>query len=101
MNWPQGVPQPARDDMVKVMMTEEMARAFEERCLGNHTRGHTYLAGPVHFSEGDSPTYFIGVGESEEPDMESPQKGTRCGWCGGHLRDGECDTCGNRGGLPK
>ena len=40
-----------------------MARRFEERVLGHNTVGHTYLAGPVIFSDDDVPTYIIGVGD--------------------------------------
>jgi hypothetical protein len=52
---------PAPEDVVQVLMTEKMARHFERECLGYHTVGHTYLAGPVLLSEDDSPTYIIGV----------------------------------------
>jgi hypothetical protein len=62
MEFPQGAPQPAPDDMVQVLMTEKMARNFEKRCLGTaHTQGDTCLSGPLLFSEDDVPTYIIGV----------------------------------------
>lgn len=62
--YPKGVAKPKPDDMVQVLMTEEMARRFEQRVLGKgNTRGHTYLSGPLTFSEDDLPTYIIGVGE--------------------------------------
>lgn len=58
----QSVPRPATNDVVQVLMTEEMARRFEERCLGlRNTCGDTYLSGPMKFSEDDLPTYIIGV----------------------------------------
>jgi hypothetical protein len=60
-DFPQGVSKPKPNDMVSVMMPEEMARVFEERCLGTNTAGRTYLAGPVIFSEDDLPSYFIGI----------------------------------------
>jgi len=47
--------------MVSVLMTEKMARVFEQRCLGEHTVGRTELAGPMIFSEDDVPTYIIGL----------------------------------------
>jgi hypothetical protein len=59
--WPRPAPQPEPDDIVQVMMRESMARVFEERCLGDNTRGHTYLAVPLLFREDDFPTYIIGV----------------------------------------
>lgn len=62
-DFPIGAPKPKSDDMVQIMMTEEMARAFEERCLGKHTAGDTELAGPLLFSEDDMPTYIIGLKE--------------------------------------
>lgn len=57
--WPKGAPKPGPDDVVAVLMTETMARTFEERCLGVHTRGFTKLAGPLFFAEDDVPTYII------------------------------------------
>jgi hypothetical protein len=60
-NFPRGAPKPAPGDVVAVLMTEEMARTFEARCLGAHTRGPTELAGPMLFREDDVPTYIIGV----------------------------------------
>ncbi len=63
-SWPQGITRPEPSEVVQVMMTEEMARRFEVRCLGRgNTVGHTYLAGPMKFSEDDLPTYMIGTGE--------------------------------------
>lgn len=62
--YPKGAPKPEPNDVVQVMMTETMARNFEKRCLGKgNTRGHTYLSGPLLFSDDDLPTYIIGVGE--------------------------------------
>jgi hypothetical protein len=63
--WPKGAPEPGPDDTVAVLMTESMARTFEQRCLGTHTVGFTRLAGPLFFCEDDVPTYIIGVGESQ------------------------------------
>lgn len=58
----QGAPKPGPKDMVQVLMRENMARIFEQRCLGKgNTVGDTYLSGPVLFSEDDIPTYIIGV----------------------------------------
>lgn len=52
----------ADDDAVQVLMTERMARMFEERCLGKgNTRADTCLSPPVKFSEDDLPTYIIQV----------------------------------------
>jgi len=59
--FPKGCAQPVGDDVVQVLMSENMARRFEARCLGGHTRGDTYLAGPVRFSKDDLPTYIIGT----------------------------------------
>lgn len=59
--WPKPVARPAADEVVAVLMSEEMARRFEERCLGENTVGQTHLAGPVLFREDDVPTYIIGV----------------------------------------
>lgn len=60
--WPKGTTLPGPNDTVQVLMTEEMARRFEARCLGDNTRGHTHLAGPLLFREDDLPTYIIGIG---------------------------------------
>lgn len=65
MNYPQGTRKPAPNDVVAVMMTEDMARRFEKRCLGPNTRGWTELAGPLIFREDDVPTYIIGIGEEK------------------------------------
>lgn len=60
--WPKGAPRPAPSDIVQVLMSEEMARRFEARCLGpTNTRGNTSLAGPLLFGEDDLPTYIIDV----------------------------------------
>lgn len=57
-----GCSQPKLDDTVQIIMTERMARHFEERCLGqSNTVGNTCLAGPILFSEDDLPTYIIGL----------------------------------------
>jgi hypothetical protein len=65
MSWPRITTQPANGDMVQVVMTEEMARRFEQRCLGfGNTRGDTRLSLPLLFREDDLPTYIIdAVGE--------------------------------------
>lgn len=49
------------EDTVQVVMSEEMARRFEARCLGRgNTVGETRLSPPIKF-EGDLPTYIIEV----------------------------------------
>ena len=54
---------PGSQDVVQVVMSEEMARRFEARCLGiGNTRGHTRLSPPLLFREDDLPTYIIEVG---------------------------------------
>lgn len=74
MNGPKGTKRPAPDDVVQVLMTEDMARRFEERCLGLNTAGPTQLAGPLLFGPDDVPTYIIGVGHSgEDPTREMPR----------------------------
>jgi len=60
------VEQPASEDVVQVLMSEEMARRFEEACLEFHTKGYTKLSPPVQFGEDDVPTYIIQVGETED-----------------------------------
>lgn len=60
--WPKGAPRPGPGDVVQALMTEEMARRFEARCLGKNARGETHLSGPLRFSSDDLPTYIIGVG---------------------------------------
>lgn len=57
---------PPPETVVCVMMTEDMARRFEQACLGNYTHGFTRLTGPLLFSEDDLPTYIIGVGDEQE-----------------------------------
>lgn len=61
--WPKGTKRPTDpEDTVQIVMSEEMARRFEERCLGvTNTRGDSYLAGPLLFHEEDLPTYIIGL----------------------------------------
>lgn len=45
-------------------MTETMARAFEERCLGKgNTVGDTRLSPPLLFGDDEIPTYIIEAGE--------------------------------------
>lgn len=62
VDFPKGCPKPEEKDTVQVLMTEEMARNFEKRCLGRgNTVGDTYLAGPLLFSDDDLPTYIIGI----------------------------------------
>jgi hypothetical protein len=61
--WPRPTGRPAPADVVQVLMTEEMARRFEERCLGSHTRGFTRLSPPLLFGADDVPTYIIRVDE--------------------------------------
>lgn len=53
-------PQPGQ--VVQVVMTEYMARLFETRCLGRHTKGWTQLSPPMFFGDDDVPTYIISVG---------------------------------------
>lgn len=61
-SWPRGATRPkSGSGIVQVLMTEDMARCFEARCLGDSTRGRTYLAGPLLFTEDDLPTYTIGI----------------------------------------
>ncbi len=63
--WPKSAPSPTPTDMVAVLMSESMARTFEQRCLGQHTRGETDLAGPLLFCKDDVPTYIIGITDAE------------------------------------
>jgi hypothetical protein len=58
-DWPRVTAAPARSDVVQVLMTEDMARRFEQRCLGPNTRGWTQLSPPLLFREDDVPTYII------------------------------------------
>jgi hypothetical protein len=61
--YPQGTTRPEPGDVVQVLMTEEMARRFEARCLGReNTKGDTSLSPPLKFSEDDLPTYIIDIG---------------------------------------
>jgi hypothetical protein len=70
--WPKGAPQPEPGDVVAVLMTEEMARRFEQRCLGRgNTVGDTHLAGPMLFREDDVPTYIIGVRDDSASPMRT------------------------------
>lgn len=65
-DYPRGCKKPAFSDTVQVMMTEQMARMFERRCLGiGNTVGDTTLVGPVVFASDDLPTYIIGVTDAE------------------------------------
>lgn len=59
--WPKGTSRPGPKDVVQVLMTEEMARRFERRCLGMNTMAETGLTGPVLFRADDLPTYMIGL----------------------------------------
>ena len=60
---PRIVPQPKDDDGVQVLMTEDMARRFEERCLGKgSTVGDSRLSPPIQFGDNDIPCYIIEVG---------------------------------------
>lgn len=70
--WPKGAPKPESDDMVAVLMTERMARIFEQRCLGHHTAGESLLMGPLLFSEDDVPTYIIGITDAEAARRRGP-----------------------------
>lgn len=55
-SFPKSVARPSSDDdIVQVLMTEQMARTFEERCLGPNAS----LVGPIVFSDDDVPTYMI------------------------------------------
>ena len=61
-DWPRPVPTPGPDEMVAVVMSEMMARRFEELCLGQgNTVGPSYLSGPMLYFDGDLPTYVIGT----------------------------------------
>lgn len=65
--FPVGAGSQPPDATVQVLMTEEMARRFEQECLGKgNTKGDTYLAGPLLFDEEDVPTYIIGVRDLHE-----------------------------------
>lgn len=55
--YPRRAPKPEPEDTVAVLMTEKVARRFEARCLGAYSE----LAGPMLFSEDDTPTYIIGL----------------------------------------
>ena len=66
--WPRRVePSPGPDDVVQIVLPERLARVFEERCLGSHTRGHTRLSAPCKFSEDDLPSYIIEVTDDRFP----------------------------------
>lgn len=66
-HWPKLAPVPQPTDVVQVLMTEEMARRFEERCLGaGNTQGHTSLSRAVLFGPDDLPTYIISVAHGGE-----------------------------------
>jgi hypothetical protein len=71
--WPKTTAEPGPDDVVQVLMTEKMARRFEERCLGANTRGHTELSPPLLFREGDVPTYIIAVGGRQSGAVSEPE----------------------------
>jgi hypothetical protein len=58
-DWPKVTTKPEPEDVVQVLMTEDMARRFEERCLGVNTVGDTRLSSPLLFREDDVPTYII------------------------------------------
>ncbi len=57
--FPKSTTKPDPQDIVQVLMTEKMARLFEERVL-NVDEGFK-LAGPLIFSDDDLPTYIIEV----------------------------------------
>lgn len=59
--YPKRTDPPEGADVVQVLMTEDMARVFERRCLGQHTVGETRLSPPLVFSADDLPTYIIEV----------------------------------------
>lgn len=64
------------DDLVQVVMTKDMAKVFEDKCLGKkHTIGDTYLAGPMKFSAGDLPTYIIGVKGNRNIELLTREEG--------------------------
>lgn len=63
--WPKVATQPAADEVVSVLMTEEMARNFEKRCLGDNTRARTKLSPPLRFGPEDFPTYIIHIDDQE------------------------------------
>lgn len=55
-------PAPAPEDIVQVVMTERMARRFEQQCLGRgNTVGETSLSPPMFFGDDHTPTYIIQV----------------------------------------
>lgn len=59
-DFPRDTAKPEPGDVVQVIMSEEMARRFEERCLGRgNTVGETRLSPPLVFREDDLPTYII------------------------------------------
>ena len=64
--WPRLAPPAAPDDLVSVLMSETMAREFEQRCLGGNTVGHTELAPLLLFSPNDLPTYIISTAKRPE-----------------------------------
>lgn len=63
-DWPQPTHAPEPSDVVAVLMTEEMARRFEARCLLSNTQGRTELSPPLLFREDDVATYIISVAAS-------------------------------------
>jgi hypothetical protein len=65
--WPQRAEPPATDDLVQIILPERLARTFEERCLGSHTRGMTRLSPAMKFSADDLPTYIIEVTDDRFP----------------------------------
>jgi hypothetical protein len=64
--WPRVVDPPEPEAVVQVLMSEDMARRFEEHCLGEHTRARTCLSPPLLFSEDDLPTYTIVTAREDE-----------------------------------
>jgi hypothetical protein len=72
--YPRTVSPPASHDVVQVLMTEEMARVFELRCLGSNTRGFTKLSEPMEFSEDDVATYTIEVGADTHSLSDGPRR---------------------------
>lgn len=62
LSFPKRAGKPAPKDDVQVIMTEDMARLFEDRCLGPNAE----LTEPLLFSDDDLPTYIIGLKPHQE-----------------------------------
>lgn len=91
--WPKLAPPAKPDEIVSVLMTEEMARRFEERCLGENTRGRTSLSPLLVFSPNDLPSYIIAVDPNEDR-QRAQEPAPNCG-CGS-----DCRYASRTGALP-